>query len=680
MTAIIGSASLFLALLLALWGVVAPVLGARLRRPALTASVRGAILGQFVLVTLAAGAMIYALVTTDFSVKYVFFNTMRRTPLYYRVTGLWGALEGSLLLWEWLLIIFAGIAAWSYRERHRELYPYVLAVLSAVSAFFLLVMTVASPPFERIFPVPPDGRGLNPLLEDANMLTHPPLLYAGFVGLTIPYAFAMAALIAGKLDETWVVTTRRWTIAAWFFLTMGNLVGGWWSYHVLGWGGYWAWDPVENAAFLPWLPATAFLHSVMIQERRRMLKAWNLSLIILAFALTIFGTFLTRSGILSSIHAFSSGPVGAFFLVFLGIVLVASFTLLVYRGDRLRDQPELDALLSRESAFLLNNVVLVAATFAVFFGTIFPLLAEAIRGVKVSVGAPYFAWVTTPLFLAIVFLMGVGPLIAWRKASWDNLRRNLLIPGAIALAAGAVLAAAGVRDFSPLLALVLSAFVAATIAFDLVRAVRARRATAGEGPAAALASLFRRNQRRYGGFVVHLGIVLIVVGIAVSMGYSTEREQTLQRGEALRIGRYRVVFEGLQSTQQPTHVRVEGLFRVFNAGHEVETLRPALKFYPTQQSPIGRAVLRSTPREDLYLILSGFAQRDLESATIKALVRPMVAWIWIGGVVLTLGVLLALWPHRRRAHEAEAEAPEAPRRVEAKRAAAPALAGQRSGR
>ena len=675
MTATIGSSALFFALVLALWGVVAPILGRRFDRPELTRSVRGAMLGQFLLVTLAAAAMIYALVTTDFSIKYVFHNTTRRTPLYYRVTGLWGALEGSLLLWEWILIIFSGVVAWIYRDRHRELYPHVLAVLSAVSAFFLLVMTVASPPFQRLFPVPPDGRGLNPLLEDANMMTHPPLLYMGFVGLTIPYAFAMAALIAGKLDETWVVTTRRWTIAAWFFLTMGNLVGAWWSYHVLGWGGYWAWDPVENASFLPWLPATAFLHSVMIQERRRMLKVWNLSLIILAFALTIFGTFLTRSGILSSIHAFSGGPVGAFFLVFLGLVLIVSFGLLVYRGDRLRKQPELDALLSRESTFLLNNVVLLAATFAIFFGTIFPLLAEALRGVKVSVGAPYFTWVTAPLFLALLFLMGVGPLIAWRKASADNLRRNFLVPAAAALVAGAVLAGLGVREASPLLALVLSAFVVGTIVFDVVRAMRARRATAGEGPLAALATLFRRNQRRYGGFVVHLGIVLMVIGIAGSMSYSTEREQTLRRGEALSVGRYRVVFDGLESSQQATHVRVEGVFRVFNDERAAGTLRPALKFFPTQQNPIGRAVLRSTLREDLYLILSGFAQRDLESATIKALVRPLVVWIWIGGVVLTLGTLLALWPYRRWTVP-EVEAPVSPWRVEAAEAAAPAMAGQ----
>ncbi len=648
MTAAVGYTSLLAALVLAGWGMAAPLLGARTGREGFFVSARAAILGQFALVTLAALSLIYALVTTDFGLRYVAFNTTRATPIYYRVTGLWGSLEGSLLLWEWILIIFSALVAWQYRHRQRELLPWVMLVFSTVSAFFLAVMAFASNPFAPIVPVPPDGRGLNPLLEDANMLTHPPLLYAGFVGLTVPYAFAMAALITGKVDETWVVATRKWTLVAWFFLSAGNLVGAWWSYHVLGWGGYWAWDPVENAAFMPWLPATAFLHSIQIQERRGMLKTWNLCLIILAFSLTIFGTFLTRSGILSSIHAFSNGPVGAFFLGFLALVLLASFGLLAWRADRLRGQPELDSPVSRESAFLLNNVVLVAALFTIFLGTIFPLLAEAVTGVKVSVGAPYFNGITAPLFLVLVFLMGVGPLIAWRKASLDNLRRNVLWPAAAALAVGLALFAWGVRGFWPLLAFTLSAFVALSIGFDTARAMAARRRIAGEGLLRALGTLLRRNQRRYGGFVVHLGVVLIVLGIAGSMSYSVEKEATLTAGEGLAIGRYWVAFEGLRESGQPTHRRVEGVFRVFREGHEVGVMAPALKYFPTSQSPIGRAVFRSTPVEDLYLILSGFSQVQESQVTLKALVRPVVAWIWIGGGVLALGTLLAAWPFRVR--------------------------------
>ena len=644
MTALIGHTSILLAFSLALIGIVIPVIGSRRDDARYLAYTRLAILGQFVLVTLAASSLIYGLVTTDFSIKYVAFNTTRATPVYYRVTGLWGALEGSLLLWEWILIIFSGIVAWVYRDRHREMMPWVLMIFSIVSAFFLGVVAFVSNPFETIFPIPPDGRGLNPLLEDANMMTHPPLLYTGFVGLTVPYAFAMAALIRGKVDEGWIVATRRWTITAWFFLTMGNLVGAWWSYHVLGWGGYWAWDPVENAAFMPWLPATAFLHSVQVQERRSMLKVWNLSLIIIAFSLTIFGTFLTRSGILSSIHAFSSGPVGTVFLAFLAFVLLSSFGLLAYRSDQLKGQPELDSMVSRESAFLLNNIVLVSALFTIFLGTIFPLLSEAVAGVQVSVGAPYFNSVIVPLFLLLVFLMGVGPIIAWRKASWDNLKRNFLWPAAGSLLVGAILFGWKIRDFLPLLGFTLLAFVALTIFYDTALALRARRRIAGEGLLSGLATLARRNQRRYGGFIVHLGVVLIIMGIAGSMTYSLEREVTLALKEHLTLGHYLIQFEGLKGEQQPTHFRVEGAFRVFHGGDEVGVLSPALKFFPTQQSPVGRAVHRSSISDDIYLILSGFSELDKNQATLKVLVRPLVVWIWIGGFVIVLGTLVAILP------------------------------------
>ncbi|TAJ81070.1 heme lyase CcmF/NrfE family subunit, partial [bacterium] len=512
----------------------------------------------------------------------------------------------------------------------------------------------------RIFPVPADGRGLNPLLEDTNIMSHPPLLYAGFVGLTIPYTFAMAALATGRLDDDWVASVRRWTITAWFFLTMGNLVGAWWSYHVLGWGGYWAWDPVENAAILPWLPATAFLHSVqiqerrgMLQERRGMLKVWNLSLIIMAFSLTIFATFLTRSGVLSSVHAFSSGAVGAYLLIFLGIVLFGSLALLAWRSPLLKMQPELDSLICRESAFVMNNVIFVAATFTIFLGTIFPLLAEAVTGVKISVGAPYFNQITAPLFLLIVFLMGVGPLIAWRKASLDNLTRNFLWPATIAVALGMVLSAIGVRDFYPLLALTLCAFVVATIGLEFYRAVRARGTIAGENILQAIVELFQKNQRRYGGFVVHLGVVLIVMGIAVSMSYSVEKEATLKRGEELKVGRYSLLFDGLRVSEQSTHTRVEGIFQVSNDEHHLGRLTPALKFFPKRREPISRATFRSSLNEDLYLVLSGFSELEKEFATVRLLVRPMVSWIWIGGAIIALGTLIVLLPMRDDSRSSE---------------------------
>jgi len=643
-TATVGHTSIVLALVCALWGVLSPILSARLGQERYFAAARAAILGQFLLVTLAAASLIFALVTVDFSIRYVAFNTTRATPIYYRITGLWGALEGSLLLWEWILIIFSAIVTWVYSRRHRELMPWVLMIFSIVSAFFLAVIGFVSNPFEIVTPVPLDGRGLNPLLEDANMMTHPPLLYTGFVGLTVPYAFAMAALIVGKVDEAWIVTTRRWTITAWFFLTAGNLVGAWWSYHVLGWGGYWAWDPVENAAFMPWLPATAFLHSVQVQERRRMLKVWNLSLIIIAFSLTIFGTFLTRSGILSSIHAFSAGPVGTVFLGFLAFVLLGSFGLLAYRSEVLKGQAELDSMISRESAFLLNNIVLVSALFTIFLGTIFPLISEAVAGVQISVGAPYFNSVTVPIFLFLVFLMAVGPMIAWRRASWDNLKRNFTWPAIAALVFGLALFAWKVRDFLPLLGFTLLSFVVFSMFYDTGLALRARRRIAGEGVLSGLITLTRRNQRRYGGFVVHLGVVLIILGIAGSMTYSLEREATLGLKQSLSVGNYRIQFEGLRGTQQPTHFRVEGSFRVYHREQDQGLLQPALKFFPAQQSPIGRAVHQTSLDEDIYLILSGFSEIDRNQATLKVLVRPLVVWMWIGGFVITLGTLICILP------------------------------------
>jgi cytochrome c-type biogenesis protein CcmF len=646
-TATLGHIAIVLALFAAVCGIVSPILAARTQQERYLDVARYAIFGQFALVTLAAAALIYGLVATDFSIKYVAANTTRATPVYYRVTGLWGALEGSLLLWEWILIIFSGVTAWLYRDRHRDTMPWVIMIFSIVSAFFLGVLGFLSNPFETISPIPPDGRGLNPLLEDANMMTHPPLLYTGFVGLTVPYAFAMAALITGKLDEAWIVTTRRWTIIAWFFLTAGNLVGAWWSYHVLGWGGYWAWDPVENAAFMPWLPATAFLHSIQVQERRRMLKVWNLSLIITAFSLTIFGTFLTRSGIISSIHAFSSGPVGIFFLAFLAVILLGSFGLLAYRADLLKEQPELDSMVSRESAFLLNNIVLVSALFTIFLGTIFPLISEAVAGVQVSVGAPYFNSVTVPLFLFLVFLMGVGPMIAWRRASWDNLKRNFLWPAAGALVVGLILFFWKVKEFLPLLGFTLLAFVVLTILYDTALALRARKRLAGEGILRGLTTLARRNQRRYGGLIVHLGVVLIILGIAGSMSYSIEKETTLGPKQELAIGNYRIVFEGLNGSRQATHFRVEGAFRVFHYGNDDGVLRPALKFFPTQQSPIGRAVHQSSLSEDIYLILSGFSEVDANRATLKALVRPLVIWMWIGGFVIAFGTMICIWPMKK---------------------------------
>jgi len=592
----LGSAAAIVALALALWGAVAAATGARTGRPALVLSAQHAALGVFVLVTACFALLTYAFLIFDFSVRYVAINTNLGTPFYYRITGVWGALEGSIILWTWMLALYTLIVILRHRESAHELYPWVLTVMLSVMAFFLLVITVAAPPFARLTPVPADGRGLNPLLEDTGMITHPVAL-------------------------------------------------GWWSYHVLGWGGYWAWDPVENAAFMPWLTATAFLHSVMVQERRRMLKLWNLWLVILTFGLTLFGTFLTRSGVIASVHAFTQGSIGVFFLSFLALVLLTALALLAWRWDALSAQGELDSVVSRESAFLLNNVLLIAAAFTVFFGTVFPLLSEAVRGVKVSVGAPFFNQVNVPLFLALIFLMGVGPLIAWRRASPDNLRRSFLWPVAVGVAAAALFSALGIRSTLAVLALALTVFVAATIAVDFSRATRAR-LRMGERLLPAMGGLLRRHNRRYGGFVVHLGILIVTLGVTGSQAWSVQTETTLRRGEAAELAGYRVRFDGLTATEESNHFKVAGAFTVSN-GRVLSVLRPAKKFYPQEQSPIAGVDYRLGFGEDVYLVLGDFA-RDGSEATVKLQVNRLVSWIWIGGAVLTLGALLAILPDRKK--------------------------------
>ena len=642
----IGTGVLLVALTLAVYGAVVAGLGARRGRLALVESAQHAALGVFVLLTAGLLLLIYAFLTFDFSVRYVANNTNLGTPFYYRITALWGALEGSIVLWAWMVGLYTLIVILRHRTSARELYPWVLTVMLGVVSFFLLVMTVPAPVFARMAAIPADGRGLNPLLEDSGMITHPVALYLGFTGFTVPFAFAIAALVTGRVGDFWLTTTRRWTILAWYFLSLGLLIGGWWSYHVLGWGGYWAWDPVENAAFMPWLTATALLHSVMIQERRRMLRLWNIALVILTFSLTLFGTFLTRSGVIASVHAFSQGSIGVFFLSFLAVVVLVSLVLIAWRWDTLGAQGELDSVVSRESAFLLNNVLLVAATFTVFFGTVFPLLSEAVRGVKVSVGAPFFNQVNVPLFLSLIFLMGVGPLIAWRRASVENLKRNFLGPVIVGIVAAAVLWLLGVGSVVVLVTLGLTVFVAATIAVDLVRATRARRAM-GERTLPALGGLLRRHNRRYGGFVVHLSILVVAVGVTGSQTWSVHTETTLKRGEQTELGGYRIRFDGLRESQESNHGKVTGTFTVVNGRGAGTVLQPAKKFYPQEQSPIAYVDYRLGFIDDVYLVLGDFA-RDGTSATVKFQVNRMVSWIWLGGVVLTLGTLLAVLPEPRR--------------------------------
>jgi cytochrome c-type biogenesis protein CcmF len=640
-----GSILLMIALAVAVYGIAAAVLGVRLQRWELVASAYRAVLGLFGLVTVAALLLVTALVTYDFSIAYVARNTLRGTPLYYRVTALWGSLEGSLLLWQWLLSMFSTAVVLSQGRKLRDLMPYAVAVLLTVSAFFLFIMVVPADPFRAQFPVPADGRGLNPLLLTTSMIFHPVFLYLGFVGFTIPFAFAIGALMTGRLGEEWIVATRRWTLMAWYFLTVGILIGGWWAYTTLGWGGYWAWDPVENASFMPWLLGTAFLHSIMIQEYRKMLKTWNLTLVIIMFIMTMFGTFLTRSGIISSVHAFSNSSLGAYFLMFIGLLLLFSLAALVYRMDDLKGQAELDSMLSRETTFLANNVILVVITFTVFLGTMFPVIAEAVRGVRVSVGAPFFNKVTVPLAYLLLLLMGIGPLIAWRRASWDNLKRNFTYPIVAALSA-ALLGSVWTRNPYALISFGVCAFVTATIVFEFYKGVVARRKLApGTGIPQALWTLFTRNRRRYGGFVVHFGVVLTILGITVSSNFMVEQEVRVARTEIVRVGDYELRYDGMRAYDEVYREVVWTDFTVMRDGREVTKLSPGKSFHPNEQQPIAQVGIRSTPWEDLYMIL-GSVERDGSAATLKIMVNPMMMWIWIGGLIITLGALITIIPGR----------------------------------
>lgn len=650
MIADLGYATIILSLFLAIYGVVAATIAMRWsgqRQGALVHSAERAALAVFGLMTLAVFLMEVALVTHDFSVGYVARNGSRATPLFYTIISLWASLEGSILFWEWLLALFTALVILTHWQRKRALMPPVTAILLGISTFFLLVMAFPANPFQKVFPVPADGPGPNPLLQNHPIMAiHPPMLYLGYVGFSVPFAFAMAALLTGRLGNEWLTVTRRWTLTAWTCLTTGIILGGWWSYEVLGWGGYWGWDPVENASFMPWLTGTAFLHSVMIQERRGMLKVWNLSLIILTFVLTLFGTFLTRSGVISSVHAFSNSSLGAFFLIFIGIVLVGSLAVLAYRAHLLKSQGDVEGLVSRESAFLMNNLLLVAFCFTVFLGTIFPIVAEAIRGVKVSVGAPFFNQVSIPISLLLLFLMGIGPMIAWRRASLDNLRRNFLYPALFGIAVSLFLLALGMRRIYPLLAFGLAAFVLATVASEFFRGTRVRMRRGGEPLPTALGTLVERNTRRYGGFIVHLGVAIIAIAITASSAFKVEREVTLNRGELMQIGDYQVRFDNLEGYQEPHRFVVRANLQARKQGQLLGYLQPRMNFYQNQRDPIGSPAVFYNLKEDLYLILGAFDQQG-QWVTIKAMVSPLVTWLWIGGGIILCGAVIAAWPSRR---------------------------------
>jgi cytochrome c-type biogenesis protein CcmF len=630
----LGRAALLLSFGLVLYALVAGSYAAWRRRRRLALSAQNALLASFLTTAIAAGILWAALARRDFSFVYVSQHISHSLPLGYALSAFWGGQEGSLLLWLLILSGYAALAVWLNRGT-RELMAWVVPVLAGVAGFFAFMLCFVSSPFDTA-PAPADGAGMVPSLQNPYMLAHPPLLYLGYVGLTIPFAFAMGALLSRRTDERWIVATRRWTLTAWTFLGVGQLLGAHWAYVEIGWGGYYAWDPVENAALMPWLAATAFLHSVMIQEKRGMLKVWNMVLVALAFCLSIFGTFLTRSGVVSSIHSFSQSPIGGWFLGFIVVCVVFSVALIYLRLPILRARTKLESLVSREATFLYNNLLLVAFCLTILWGVTYPLLTQALRGETRSVSKPYYDFFLHSFGLPLLLLMGIGPLVAWRRASVRALSRMFLIQFGVAAATGVALVAAGFGSSPPgLLAYTFSAFVLASIVLEFVRG---RRATGS------VVRLIGRNRRRYGGYLVHAAIVLLAIGIAGSSSYQTVREHALRQGQSMEIAGYTLTYNGLGSKQEANALATRATVDVSRGHSHVATLHPGKNTYPVEKTTSNEVSIYHDPRNlgDVFLIADQIDPNG--TLYLKALVKPLVNLIWAAGFLFVFGALVALWP------------------------------------
>jgi cytochrome c-type biogenesis protein CcmF len=653
---LLGNFALWIGLLAALGGAALAFSGRWRDRPELAATATRSSYAVCVAMVVASLALWQGLLTHDFNIEYVAAYTSRNLPTAYVITAFWAGQKGSLLFWALVLSLFAAGAQAITSRRYRDLLPYVAGVTNVTVAFFLMTMLLGGAnPFDRLPFTPPDGNGLNPQLQNPGMVIHPPMLYLGYIGITIPFAFAMAALLSRSLDTGWIHAIRKWTLLAWLFLSVGITLGMWWAYVELGWGGYWAWDPVENASLLPWLTMTAFLHSVMIQEKRGMLKRWNMSLVITTFLLSIFGTFITRSGVIASVHSFAQSNVGYFFLLFLIAAGAVAFALLYLRWPQLEAETRLESLASREAAFLFNNLVLVGIAFSVLWGTLFPILSEWLRGVKITVGPPFFNRVNLPLGLGLLLLTGVGPLIAWRKASGANLRRQFVVPVATGLAAGAGLLALGIRDFYALVAWVLAAFVLGTVGQEFYRGIRARIRMHGEHPAAALVRLVNRNRRRYGGYLVHVGIVVYFVAFA-GMAFKVTHEVTLSPGESTSVRSpyghiYDFVHLGVSQYSALNREVSAATLEVSRNGRRLGLIKSEKRqhvnsFGEKTFEPSTEVGIRSGLREDVYLVYAG-SIAGTERSNFAISINPLVWWVWAGGVILVFGGILAMWPGGR---------------------------------
>ncbi len=653
---LIGELSLWVALLVSGWACVVSFAGGTLRRDDLVASGARAVYATWVFVVLASLGLWTALLTHDFSLRYVASFTSANLPKVYTLTAFWGGQAGSLLFWALILTTYAAIAVWTNRRTNRVLMPYVAGTLAGITLFFLATMCFGANPYDRLDWVPPDGNGMNPQLQNPGMAIHPPNLYLGYVATAVPFAFAIAALITRRLDAEWLAAVRRWSLISWFFLTVGITLGMWWAYVELGWGGYWMWDPVENASLLPWLTGTAFLHSIMIQEKRGMLRKWNVVLVVSTFLLAILGTFITRSGVINSVHSFAQSPVGTWFAGLLAITIGITGYLVATRLRDLEATAQLESMVSREAAFLYNNVLLVGIAFSVLWGTLFPILSEAVRGTKITVGAPFFNAVNVPLGLLLFALTGIGPLIAWRRASVANLRRQFAVPAFGAVAVASLLVALGMREWHALIAYTLAGFVGTTILQEFYKGVGARMRIHGEHAVTAFLRLVGRNRRRYGGYIVHGGVVILFCAFA-GLVFRRDHDVTLRAGESYSTTdpyghRWRFVSNGVS------------MFDVLNRHVTAVSLKPTRdgrpmpliesekrqhfdsRGAPTFEPSTAVGIL-GQPSEDVYVVLTGVSGPD--AAEIRITFNPLVWWVWVGGMIMAVGGLIVMWPQPDRA-------------------------------
>ena len=651
----LGAVSILIAFCLGVYALAASVLGGWQKRPFLVVSAERAVYSLWLLVTIASSVLVYGFLTSDFRMASVAAHSNRDMPGLYKFAAWWGGQEGSLLLWSWLLACYSALVVFTNRRRHRAMMPFVTATLMVPQVFFLIMNAFVASPFRvlavgREITSVPDGNGLNPLLQYWAMAIHPPTLYLGYVGFAVPFAFAMGALITRERSDSWIHTTRRWTLITWLFQSCGILLGAGWAYAVLGWGGYWGWDPVENASLLPWISATAFLHSVMMQEKKGMKKVWNVVLISLTFWLCIFGTFLTRSGVVSSVHAFAQSPIGTWFVGFLAILAAAILYLILNRLDYLKSESRLESVISRESSFLFNNLILLASCFAVLWGTLFPVISEAVTGEKISVDAPFFNRVNVPIGLFLLFLTGVGPLFAWRRTSVGSLRRNFTWPLLGGMVLVAALMVAGVRHVYALMCFGLCLFVTWTIASEFYKGARAIRARTGQNLLAAAVELTHRNTPRYGGYTVHMGIVLMFVGFA---GAAFNKQATVEVaiGDSFPLGRYELKVREIRQGANPNYTWDHAVIDVSSGGKALATLEPERRLYMSSSQNTSEVAIRRRLNEDLYLNFAGMSQ-DNAKAVIQAYVFPLVSWIWLGFWVLVGGTLICLVPSKSRVKQA----------------------------